>query len=148
MVIELDYRQVERAKMAGFATIYGDASQPTVLEAAKVQQACLVLVTTPAITVTQAIIDQIRGLNQTVHIVARAEGIAQMRALHARGIYEVIQPEFEASLEITRQALLHLNIPPANIQNFTDTMRQELSYHHEGIQSDTTESVPLWTPQP
>ena len=37
----------------------------------------------------------------------------------------VVQPELEAGLEITRQALLHLNIPTTEIQRYTDTVRQE-----------------------
>jgi CPA2 family monovalent cation:H+ antiporter-2 len=126
VIIELDYRRVEQAKAANLPVIYGDAAQEIVLEAAKVEQACLVLVTTPAITVTQAIVDQVRRLNPTVHIVARAEGIEQMQALHQQGVYEVVQPEFEAGLEITRQTLLHLNLSAAEIQRFTDAIRHEL----------------------
>lgn len=125
-ILELDYRRVEQAKQAGLPVIYGDASQEVVLEAAKVEQACLVLVTTPAIAVTQAIVDQVRLLNPAVHIVARAEGIEQMQALHKHGVYEVVQPEFEAGLEITRQTLLHLNLSAADIQRFTDAIRHEL----------------------
>jgi CPA2 family monovalent cation:H+ antiporter-2 len=49
-----------------------------------------------------------------------------MQALHQYGVYEVVQPEFEAGLEITRQALLHLSIPATEIQKFTDTIRHEL----------------------
>jgi CPA2 family monovalent cation:H+ antiporter-2 len=41
-------------------------------------------------------------------------------------VYEAVQPEFEASLEITRQALLHLNIPATEIHRFTDAVRKEL----------------------
>jgi CPA2 family monovalent cation:H+ antiporter-2 len=36
-----------------------------------------------------------------------------------------VQPEFEASLEFSRQALLHLDIPMACIQKYTDAVRQE-----------------------
>jgi CPA2 family monovalent cation:H+ antiporter-2 len=126
VIIEIDYRRVTQAKDKGFPIIYGDAAQEIVLEAARVQQACLVLITTPAIIVTQSIVDQVRQSNPTVHIVARAEGIEQMQVLHDRGVYEVVQPEFEAGLEITRQTLLHLNIPATDIQRFTDTIRREL----------------------
>ena len=126
VIIEMDYRRVRQAKDNGFPVIYGDASQNVVLEAAKVKQACLVLVTTPAIIVTRTTVDQVRRLNPTVHIVARAEGVEQMQALQAHGVYEVVQPEFEAGLEITRQALLHLNILATDIQRFTDAIRREL----------------------
>jgi CPA2 family monovalent cation:H+ antiporter-2 len=126
VIIEMDYRRVTQAKNHGFPVIYGDASQEIVLEAAKVKQACLVLITTPAIILTRTIVNQVRHSNPTVHIVARAEGIEQMQVLHEHGVYEVVQPEFEAGLEITRQALLHLNIPATDIQRFTDTIRREL----------------------
>jgi len=49
-----------------------------------------------------------------------------MQALHAHGVYEVVQPEFEAGLEMTRQALLHLNLPISEIHLYTDQVRQEL----------------------
>ena len=126
VIIEMDHRRVEQAKEADFPVIYGDAAQEVVLEAAQLKHACLLLVTTPAIIVTQSIVDHARHLNPTVHIVARAEGVEQLQALHKQGVYEVVQPEFEAGLEITRQALLHLNIPATDIQRFTDAIRQEL----------------------
>lgn len=126
VIIEMDYRRVTQAKDNGFPVIYGDASQEIVLEAAKIKQACLMLITTPAIIVTRTVVDRVRQANPTVHIVARAEGIEQMQLLHDHGVYEVVQPEFEAGLEITRQALLHLNIPATDIQRFADTIRREL----------------------
>jgi CPA2 family monovalent cation:H+ antiporter-2 len=126
VLIEIDYHRVMEAKAKGFPVIYGDAAQEVVLEAAGVRQARLVLVTTPALIVTRAVVEQVRRLNPTVHIVARAEDIEQMRMLHEQGVYEVVQPELEAGLEITRQALLHLGFPPTEIQHFTDAVRQEL----------------------
>ncbi len=126
VLIELDPRRVEQAKQAQLPVIYGDASQEVVLEAAHVARARLVLVTTPALETTHAIVTQAHRMNPGVHIVARAEGIEAMQALREQGVYEVVQSEFEASLEITRQALLHFDIPPTEIQRFTDTIRQEL----------------------
>ena len=49
-----------------------------------------------------------------------------MASLHKEGVYEVVQPDFEASLELTRQALLHLNIPLKQINDFTDVVHKEL----------------------
>lgn len=136
VLIELDYRRVQQARAAGMPVIYGDAGQMVVLEAARIEQAQLLLVTVPAVVVTQSIVDQVRQLRPTLHIVARAEGIEQMKALHAHGVYEIVMPEFEAGLEITRQALLHLNIPAVEIRRFADAVRRELyaplyESHHE-----------------
>lgn len=126
VMIDADYRRVEEAKEAGLPIIFGDASEPVVLEAAAVPHARLVLITTPAVLVAQVIVDYVRQLNPTVHIVARASGIEQMQLLHEHGVYEVVQPEFEASLEMMRQALLHLNIPSTTIHHYTDAVRQEI----------------------
>lgn len=126
VLIELDQRRVEQAKKAQLPVIYGDASQEVILEAAHVAHARLVLVTTPAIETTHIIVTQVHRLNPGVHIVARAEGIEAMQALQEQGVYAVVQSEFEASLEITRQALLHFDISPTEIQKFTDTIRQQL----------------------
>jgi CPA2 family monovalent cation:H+ antiporter-2 len=97
-----------------------------VLEAAAIRRARLLLVTTPATAVTQAVVEQVRRLAPDLHIVARAAGVESMHTLHDLGVYEVVQPEFEAALEITRQAMLHLSIPTPEIQLYTDAVRQEL----------------------
>ncbi|PIE63467.1 MAG: portal protein [Desulfobacter postgatei] len=126
VIIELDYRRVIQTKRMGFPVIYGDVTRDVVLEAGKIKKANLVLITTPRIDVTGAACDQIRHLNPRVNIVARAEGVEQMTALHDQGIQRVVQPEFEAGLQFTRQALLHLNIPTTDIQKYIDAFRREL----------------------
>lgn len=126
VLIELDHRLVEQAQTAGWPVIYGDASQETVLEAAELEQARLLLITIPAMAITQTIVDRVRRHHPQLHIVARAVGIEHMHILHQHGVYEVVQPELEAGLEITRQALFHLRLPVTEIQRFTDAMHREL----------------------
>ncbi len=126
ILIELDYRCVEQLKSQGLPVIYGDAGEPVVLEAAKIGQARLLLVTAPASVTSNSIAVAVRHLNPSLHIVARADGIDEMKLLHQRGVFEVVQPKFEAGLEITRQALLHLELPAPDIQRFTDAVRREL----------------------
>ena len=125
VVIELDSRQVNRLKETGMPLVYGDASQPIVLNAAGVEQAKLLIITTPSAIVTKTIVEKSRQLNPQLKVVARAENIEQIQILHKLGVHEVIQPEFEAGLEVTRQTLLLLNIAPADIKRFTDQVRQE-----------------------
>jgi monovalent cation:H+ antiporter-2, CPA2 family len=136
VVIELDQRRVDQCKTAGMPVIYGDASQPVVLETSGVAEARLLLITVPAVTIAHTIVGRVRVLNPTLHIVARASGVEQMELLHQMGVYEVVQPEFEAGLEIIRQALLHLDVSRATIQRFTDEVREEVyaplyQIHHD-----------------
>ncbi|MBZ0320784.1 MAG: cation:proton antiporter [Anaerolineae bacterium] len=126
VVIELDQRRVEDLKKEGIPVIYGDASRSVVLEATKLEQAKLLLITVPDFPVTRAIVHLARQVNPTLHIVARAEEVETLHLLHEMGVYEVVQPRFEAGLEIIRQALLHLNFGVNDIQHYTDTIRQEL----------------------
>lgn len=125
VAIELNQERIEHCKAMGVPVIYGDASHPLVLEASGVEDAHLLLITTPTIDVTQAIAAHVQKIRPDLHIVARAEGIEQMEILHSLGVYEVVQPEMEAGLEITRQALLHLDLPATEIQRFTDLIRRQ-----------------------
>jgi CPA2 family monovalent cation:H+ antiporter-2 len=59
-----------------------------------------------------------------------------MKMLREMGVYEIVQPELEAGLEITRQALLHLNMPPEEILRFTDAVRLEHYAPLQDIHSD------------
>jgi CPA2 family monovalent cation:H+ antiporter-2 len=101
-------------------------SQPVVLEAARIEQAKLLLVTIPSVLVSQAIVKQVHRLKAKLHIVARAEEAEQMKSLYDEGVYMVVLPEMEAGLEIARQALLHLQMPVTVIQQYTDAVRQHL----------------------
>lgn len=125
VIIEQNYSVVENVKDAGFPVIFGDAEQEVVLEAAKLHSAKLFLITIPWMTVTNIISDLIIKLEKEIHIVARAESIEHINQLHEKGVYQVVQPELEASLEFNRQALLHLNIPVSQIQRFTEEIRKK-----------------------
>ena len=96
------------------------------LEAAQISQARLLIITIPSAVAANAIVDHARKLNKHLSIVARATNAEHMVELHEKGVYEVVQPEFEASLELTRQALIHLNIPLNKIHDFTDLVHKEL----------------------
>lgn len=126
VIIELNYQRMEECKTAKYPVIYGDMSQATVLDASKIESARLLLITTPSVVTSQAIVKQAHRLNPELHIIARADGIDQSRALYESGVYMAVLPEMEAGLEIARQALLHLEIPVTVIQEYTDSVRQKL----------------------
>lgn len=125
VLIEQNYNTVERIKSEGYPVVFGDASNEIILEAAGVKVAKLILVTVPSMLTADSITENVKRLNSDIHVVARAENIEHMERLHEKGVYEVVQPEFEASLEFNRQALLHLGIPVQQIQKFSDDIRKE-----------------------
>lgn len=125
VIIELDQRRVEECKEKGFPVIYGDASQLVVLDSAHLEHARLLLIALPGASDTLAVADYARRLNPDLHVVTRAEGLEQIADLHDMNIYEVVEPKFEAGLEMIRQALLHLNISAGEIYHYTDSVRRE-----------------------
>jgi CPA2 family monovalent cation:H+ antiporter-2 len=124
-VVELSQQRVEACKEAGIPVIFGDASQPVVLEAAGIERARMLLVTVPAMLVALGTVRKARLLNPDLHIVARAEGVVQMNELERAGVNLVVLPELEAGLEIARQAMAWLQVPATVIQGYTDTVRHE-----------------------
>jgi len=126
VIIELDQRRFDQARRAGLPAIFGDASHGVVLEAAGIDRACLLLVTTPGILVSQSIVARAKQRNRRLDVVARASDPEHLATFRNLDVFEVVLPEFEAGLEMTRQALLHLKVPPTEIHPYTDEVRHEL----------------------
>lgn len=124
--IEADHQRFEQAKETGLAVVYGDASQDIVLEAAGTKKATLLILTFPGLVELKSTVLHARHLNPHIEIVARLSGPDYFDALKEFGVPEVVLPEFEASLEMTRRALLRLKIPPMEVQRQTETVRQQL----------------------
>jgi CPA2 family monovalent cation:H+ antiporter-2 len=100
----------------------------------------VLLITTPASVVTLAIARHARRLRPELHIVARAESEELLEELHELGVHEVVLPQMEAGLEVTRQALLHLQVPDQQIERFADEVRREF-YH--SLREDAGNSTSL-----
>ena len=125
VLVEIDDRRVQHARRAGLAVIYGDASQAVVLEAAHLARARTLLVTVPGYIDVRAIVQAARRIRSDISIAARADGPDAVSDLYSLGIEDVTSPEFEAAIEMTREALIHLAIPTDEIQRVTTTMRRE-----------------------
>jgi monovalent cation:H+ antiporter-2, CPA2 family len=125
VLVEYDDRRVRQARAAGVPVVYGDASQAVVLEAAGVRRARALLVTAPAYADVRNIVTAARHVRPDLPIVARADSTDAIQGLYALGVQEVASPEFEAGIEMTRQALLHLNVPAYDILRVASAVRRE-----------------------
>ena len=127
VLIELDQRRFEALREAGLAAVYGDAAHPAVLRAAGLDRASLLLLALPNPAVATAIVRTARSLCPKVAVTARASDPALAGALAALGGVRVVQPELEAALELTRQALLHLGADHTVIRRAAHDLRRELA---------------------
>lgn len=125
VLIESDDRRFSEAKAAGRPIIYGDASQPVVLEAAGLGHARALLITVPAFADVRAIASSARHVKPDISIIARAEGPDAVRDLFAAGIQEVTSPELEAAIEMTCQALIQLHVPAHEVLRIASAIRHE-----------------------
>lgn len=122
-IIETDHLEFRTAKKEGLLCIYGDPQQEVILTAAGIANARILLLAAEDVTNSLSIIHHARHLNPAVTIVARADTREEVNILHEAQIFEIVQPKFEAGLELTRQALLSMRVSAIEIQNFLDSVR-------------------------
>jgi CPA2 family monovalent cation:H+ antiporter-2 len=104
-VIDSRLSRVRDGVADGLPAIYGNAFSPTVLEAAHVANARLAVVALPDFAPARAAINQLRELNPSVVIAARAEQSANEPALRAAGAHLVIVPELAGATALLKGAL-------------------------------------------
>jgi CPA2 family monovalent cation:H+ antiporter-2 len=81
-------------------------------------------VTVPTLPHVRTIVTAGRQLRPELPEIARADGQDAVRALYALGIQEVASPEFEAAIEMTRQALMYLNVPAHAVLQVASAIRR------------------------
>jgi CPA2 family monovalent cation:H+ antiporter-2 len=126
VVVDVDPNKVEVAREEGIPLVYGDAAAEPVLEAAKIRKARMVVLATSDAVGTRLVVERAKALNPHAKIVARSAGEDQLADLGRLGVYEVVQPELEAGLELARQALINQGFGAAEVQRFSDGVRREM----------------------
>ena len=126
VVVDAYPGRLEQAKSEKVPIVFGDATAEPVLEAAGVGEARLVVLTVPDPVVARLVVERVRTMNPEVRIVARSTSQEHLEDLSRLGVYETVQPELEAGLELGRQALLRLGIGAGEVQRFSDRIRREL----------------------
>jgi CPA2 family monovalent cation:H+ antiporter-2 len=125
VLVDSDDRRVQQTRASGLPVIYGDASQPVVLEAAGILTARAMLITVPAFPDVRTIVRVGRQLRPELPMIARAEGPDAVVALYALGIQEVASPEVEAAIEMTQQALMYFHVPAQDVLRVASAIRRE-----------------------
>lgn len=108
-VVELDGAAIEDLKQRHIPFVYGDAGSRLVLSECNITEATTLVVTLPDPLAAVNIIKMARDVNSNLRILVRAHRPADRAAFKEAGAAQIVQPEFEASLELTKQALLGQN---------------------------------------
>jgi len=131
VVVEYDVGIVRRLRARGIPVVYGDAANPQVLEHAGVDHAVLVAVLVADPTTAEAVTRYARAHGPRIDIVARAADTRDVGRLRDAGATEVVQPEFEAGVEVIRHTLGRLGVSGLELQNITAGRRTSF-YQREG----------------
>lgn len=108
VVIELNGQVVEELESHGIRYIYGDAFNHMVLTKANLNQAACLVVTVPDPVVALQIMTFARSQNPDIGVIVRANALQDIDLFRACGADAVVQPEFEASIETTKMALIRM----------------------------------------
>ncbi|MCS6859094.1 MAG: cation:proton antiporter [Abditibacteriales bacterium] len=122
-VIERDHNLTTALRQRGVPAVCGDAVYPSVVAHAHPERARVLVGCLPDFGVTQAVIENARALNPQLDIVARVTRQDEVAALCAMGAREVVEPEFEGSLELLRHTFQAYGITDEMVRAELDAMR-------------------------
>lgn len=117
VVVSYEPDVIRELRAKGVRAIYGDAANPQVLEHAGIDTAILLAVLVPDRLTAEAVVRFARAHGPRLDIVARAVDAADVARLRQAGATEVVQPEFEAGIEVIRHALGRLGVSGTELQN-------------------------------
>jgi monovalent cation:H+ antiporter-2, CPA2 family len=126
VVLDVNNQAVAAAAAAGHRGIWGDTSSEEVLHAVGVAEARVLVVAVPDWNAARVAIERARRINPGLFIVARATAARHLEALAALGVNAAVQPEFEGGVEMTRQALRHLDRSEVEIEQLAEAARKAL----------------------
>jgi CPA2 family monovalent cation:H+ antiporter-2 len=125
LVIDLDPQVISRLHSEGVPCIYGDAANPEILAHAQLDKARVLICTFRDFIAVELTTRNALRINPRLDIVARVPRDADAELLKGIGVSELVRPEFEASLEITRHTLHRFGVTGPEIQHILSGLRRE-----------------------
>ena len=123
VVIEQSEQAIEQLRAADIPYVYGNAVSLHVMEAAGVDRAKGMAIALPDSMSTRLCLKRALELTPDLDVVVRAEKDKDIELLYQLGAREVVQPEFEVSLELSSHLLTGIGIPLPIIQREVQQIR-------------------------
>lgn len=123
IVIDQSEHSIQQLRDANIPYIYGNAASLHVLEAAGVEQARGLAIALPDPMSTRLCLKRALELAPDLDTVVRATQDKDLELLYQLGAREVVQPEFEASIELSAHLLTGLGVPLPVIQREVQQLR-------------------------
>jgi CPA2 family monovalent cation:H+ antiporter-2 len=105
IVVEYNQKIVQDLKQEGTPVLYGDPTEPEVMEAVSIRGAKAVVLAIPDRVAQETLIAYVQTVAPDVKIISRVHLDADWEKLKILRVNKIVQPEFEAALEIVRSIL-------------------------------------------
>ncbi|NET58545.1 MAG: sodium:calcium exchanger, partial [Symploca sp. SIO2E6] len=125
LVIENSEAGIKQLQLEQIPYIFGDADSELVLEKAYLEKAKALAIALPDPTSTRLLLKRALKLAPELDVVARSHSNREIDVLTQLGAQEVVQPEFEAALEIGSHVLTTLGESQWIIQSVINTIHTE-----------------------
>jgi monovalent cation:H+ antiporter-2, CPA2 family len=124
VVIEQAESVIQQLRDEKIPYVYGDAASPQVLEKAQIAQARAMAITLPDAMSTRLCLKRALEFSPELDVVVELEHTNDLEMLYQLGAKEVVQPGFEASLEVSAHLFNSLGLSLITIQEQLQTIRQ------------------------
>jgi CPA2 family monovalent cation:H+ antiporter-2 len=125
LVVDLNPYVISDLRRRQVPCVYGDASQPEVLQQCHLDSAQVLAVTVPELVAAQLTVANARAINPRLDIIARAAGPESHTALKRAGAAEVVHPQFEGGMEFVRHALRSYGVDSTQIASLLARRRND-----------------------
>ncbi len=125
VILEINSETVKAERQLGEPILFGDATDPFILEHVHVNQARVAVIAISDPVATRKVVAAIRNLCRTVYIIVRTRFVKEIEEVLRLGADEVIPEEFETSIEIFSRVLDKYLVPEEAITAFTQGIRSE-----------------------
>jgi len=123
LVIDNNEARLQTLRERGIPYLYGDASSELVLEKAYLPQARVMAIALPDPAATRLTLNRALSIAPDLDVTVRAHVQDEIDGLYQLGAQEVVQPEFEASLEMGAHMLLKLGDTAYSVQQVVNRYR-------------------------
>jgi len=115
VVVDTNAEFIGHLLKKGVKAIYGDATEPDILDYAEVDKAKFLIISLPDPQDQEQIILEAKRLNPHISIITRTHLSHELRHFKALGVDLIFQPEFEAALSMLKRILKLYNVEKAEI---------------------------------
>jgi CPA2 family monovalent cation:H+ antiporter-2 len=127
IIVEANVDVVLELQQRGKQALFGDASRPEILRAARLDAAAYLIVTVPHAEISLRIIQAAREVAPLVRIITRAEYINQSEAFVQAGAAIIRYDEAESAAALAEALLQDIDVPAERIDAIVSKIRNELA---------------------